>query len=277
VRFFFPFTQYRAIISQSVSVGVGTLLSQVSLFLPPMILGRFYAVEDSGIYGTAIRIVLLFLVLDTVMAPIYISSLPRWWEKNKQATRDALLKIVTVLLVACASISFFISVFAKPVIRLVFGDAYTQSALVLQIAIWFGTLTVINTIVCYGLIVIGEKKYFLSASLKGFFSGSALIALFTYFYGTTGAGAGIVVSELCFIIFFQEEFRKLCPIPLYSKLFMTGCCVALAYCALFSMPQTMSTLCKALLGNTIFYTLVFTTRTITLNDVIFVSRLWKQR
>lgn len=273
----FSFSNCKSIIIHSSYLGMGSLLTQVTAYLPPLVIGTFKPVHESGTYGAAIRIVLLFLIIDTVVTPLYISTLPRWWEKDKEAARQLLQKIMTVLIVLCASISFFTAIMAKPLIHFVFGDQYIESVPLLQITIWFGALTVLNTLISYGVIIIGDKKRYLNASVRGFLFGSFIITVLTLFLGNGGASIGIVASELVFILIFQEEFKKYCHLPVYSKIIRTFCAVVAAYGAVFIIPLPLSLLCQAIIGNTIFYTIVFATKTLTLNDISFVLHLWKQR
>lgn len=265
INFSFSIKKYLTIIRQSLILGIGSLLTKITIYLPPIAIGIFAGINESGIFGAAMRIVIMVMIIDRIFSIIFISSLPRMWESDKNLAKKNLQIILNISLAAGFLLSLELCILSKPIIHIVFGDSYKDGNLVLSIVSWFFALTMVNSIVAYGLISIGNKKYYLHAALKGFLLNVLLILLFTYLYGILGASIAIVVSELCFIIFFQHEFKRYCSLNFYFPFLKTCIACALSFALITFLPVAL--VGKAIISIATFGVLIFVLKIVTKNDV----------
>ena len=217
----FSLKTYSKILIDAVPIGIGSLLTQVSLYLPPLLIGKFFSKQDSGFFGAAMRLILLVMTVDRIFSTLYVSSLPKFWKKSKQNTQYLIEKLLKYSLFFGSLLCLIISINSSIIIDLVYGKDYSASGNLLYVGIWFVELTICNSIIGYGLIGLGEKKLYFKASLYGFFLNCFILFILIYFFSSRGASWALLCTELVSILFFYQFFNKICPVPFYKNVLKT--------------------------------------------------------
>ena len=92
-------------------------------------------------------------------------------------------------------------VFAKPLMRATFGEAYLQGTIALQILVWAYVLEFFNPFLSRVLYAIGRERSVLTAVTVGTVSNISLNILLIPIYSLTGAAIATLVSaSLIFVI-----------------------------------------------------------------------------
>jgi len=271
-RFTFSLHTSFAIFKNSLVIGLSTLLNQVTVYLPPIVLGMYLDVHNSGIFGAAFKIVLLALIADRVFSTIFLSTLPRIWNESRDNAVKYLQTIVHITIAAGFLVSLIISLGSETIISLIYGDTYRESSHILMIISWFIVLTMINTIFAYGLLAIGQKRLYLKATATGFVVNTILILILTASYGISGTCVSLLAGELIFMVLCYLEFKKFCNLRFYipflkslfigASLFFTG----------YMLP--LHPLVKCIFAIPVFMVMTILFNVVTKNDLKLIRVKW---
>ncbi|MBN1980237.1 MAG: oligosaccharide flippase family protein [Chitinivibrionales bacterium] len=265
---------YGGVLKESFPVGLGAIFTQVSLILPPLLLGAWLGPASSGYFGTAIRLVVALMIFDRIFSTLFMSSLPKLWELDRVKTQIAVKHLFHGTLAISSCISLAVSLNAGIIINLIFGPEYEKSAAILSIAIWFVTLTMINSIVAFGLLCISDSKRYLNAAIKSFSINCVILVSSIYFFSEIGAAVSLVVCEIVSLLFFNHEARSYFPLQLPSHLVKTGLILAGTYGINAALPN--HPIVQPLISCACFSIFLFAFSIITTNDIHFLVRQWKK-
>jgi O-antigen/teichoic acid export membrane protein len=270
----FSIKKYFLIFKHSLVLGLSTVLNQVNIHLPPIILIRFVGNYEVGIFGVAIKVVFLVKMIDRVFATIFFSNLPGMWHESRIKTEKYLQTILNITFTFSFLISLVLCLTSGIVIDTFFGDKYVNSSTVLSLICWFFPLTIINSIFAYGLIGIDHKREYLKATTAGFFVNIIVIVTLIQIYGIYGAGIALVAGELAFIILCYHEFRKFCSVHFYLPFIKVCIISAVSYMSVYYIP--VHSLVKSVIGAVIFILFSLIVRIIKKNDIGLVKETWNK-
>ncbi len=273
-RFGLSIIKYCATIKHSLPLGIGTLLNQVTIYLPPIILGKLYSEQDVGFYGAALKLVMLLMIIDKTFSTIFLSSLPRIWNTNKENAKESLQVLLNCTLCIGFFVSLLLSLLSAPVITMVFGGKYQNSIPVLSIISWFFTLTMINSIFAFGLIAIDEQKRYLKATVIGFVVNCIIIIALIRLYGTYGTAFAVVCGEFIFVLLCHYEFRKFSSLKFYIPFIKAAAAGAGSW--YLSLVITTNPYIQAGIAGTLFVVLSAILQIVTKNDIRFLVAKWKK-
>ena len=168
-----------SILKESLQLGIGWVGSQIILLFPPLIFALFYSDAFVGWYGAALRIIMLYMVLDRIFVQLLLPNLVNGWDKeisaNSISTRlEQAYRYHTLL----GLLGSFAVLFLAPIIiPLIYGDLYTESISMLQLLSPVLFLTFQNSVFATSLIAAQQSTYYLKANLLGgLFSAILIIA-----------------------------------------------------------------------------------------------------
>lgn len=272
--FFLSVKKYVSVIKHSLPLGIGTFLNQVTVYLPPFVLDKTVNTSESGYYGAAFKIVQLIMIIDRTLSTIFLTSLPRIWDNNKENAKKFLQTLLHFALALGSFISLIVSITSGTIIGLVYGDTFQDSAVILSLISWFFTLTMINSIFVYGLIAIDQKGRYLKAAFTGFIINCFLIILLTTFFGKYGACIAILCGEFIFILFCHYEFRKFSSIKFYLPFIKT--CLASGITLYLVSVVNYHIIVKSIIATAVFGILTTALRIISKDDISLLLTKWKK-
>jgi len=274
ITFQFTFRKYKKLLVSSLRIGIGTMLIQVINYLPPPLIGLLCSFSDAGIYGAATRIMTAAMIVDTIFATIFFSSLSKKWEHDKDRTRAGLNILLRLIIALGGLIALCIAALAHDVTLLLYGPAYAQAGTILAILSPFILFTMLNSLFAYGLIAIGNKRLFLRASLIGSFFSILFIFTGIYFFGNNGGAMAVVLSELIFISLMHRQFKRFCDLPLFTPL-VIGLTVGGGTYALTHGLLSLRSFHSLSLMTPLYIILIFAARLIRMRDISFLRNSWK--
>lgn len=212
-------------------IGLMALLTTIMLKSGVVILSIFKDFTATGWYGAPLRLMESLIVFPlffaTALLPVFTSlhhsqkdSLAKWHEGS-----------VSLLVTIGLPVTLGITVLADKLTLLLFGQAYANSSIVLQLLIWATLFTSLNILLSHLLVAIDKEKAnvvcYGAGALGTVSLGLILIPLFSY----VGAGVSLLFGQiLVFASAFSFANKTLSKIsilhlsikPLVSSILMCG-------------------------------------------------------
>lgn len=158
---------YKDLLKSAFKIGSGTFFTQLIQLLPPILIGLLLSTADAGIYGAAMRVILIAMIVDRIFVNILLPNLSAQWTTNKDAAKKNILLVSRIMLPLAGSLSLFIAISAPFLIDLIFGSEYQSSAIILSILSIFLFCTFLNSLFSFGLVAIGKDQDFFNATIFG--------------------------------------------------------------------------------------------------------------
>jgi len=167
----------------------------LKIYFPTVMLGLLIGGEQVGWFGSAHRIV---LALHAFIWMYYFNLYPSI-SRCTQHTPETLQTLVGKSLQVNSWVAVFIGVtgtiFAKPLIYLVYGPQYTQAAIGFQFLIWLPAFVLISGHYMYILIAYNKQWLELFSAVSGAFVCIVLNLLLIPKFGFIGAAWAVLCSE----------------------------------------------------------------------------------
>ncbi len=172
-----------------------TVNSKVDIFL----LGNISSLENVAIYGIAMQIVGLAKMVRATSLGIAGPKFTELWAKNDLNGINRLVCATNRLnLIGAIMIAIILVLFAEPIVKILVGDAYSESALLAVFAAVNITLVSVLGPSPVLLMMCGYEKYFLRSSIAMAFFNVVLNFVLIPKFGALGALMASLISETTF-------------------------------------------------------------------------------
>lgn len=176
--------------------------------------------ESVGIYSAAITCA---GITNFVFAAIIDSFRPSVFENkslSKEAYEQSMISCYSVVIYLSLAQSLVCTIFSGLIIRILYGAAYTASAPVLRLVVWYTTFSYMGPIRNIWILAENKQKYLWIINLSGAVTNIILNAVLIPFIGVMGAALASLVTQIFtnFIIGFI-----LAPIRYNNRLMLKGC------------------------------------------------------
>lgn len=189
-------------------LGSGSFFFNMLQLLPPLLIGFFLSASDAGIYGAAIRIIFIAMLIDRIFVQLLLPNLASQWISNISMAKSNIRVASRLLLMFGSVLALGIAISSPLVIQLIYGNEFALSAPVLSILTIFLFFTFQNSLFSMGLVAIGkDQEYLKSAFFAGIISGS-LMVLASIKGNLYLVAVSVAVSELLFTGFALFWFRR---------------------------------------------------------------------
>ncbi len=205
----------KKVMIQAFPVGGGTLLQQLPLLLPPLLLTAFHNASYTAEYGATLRIVTLIRLLDPVVANLYLSSLPKLWSNSPERARVRVEQVIGAVSLVLITVTLCFSPLSGFIMKLIYGDQYGSEPVLLPLFSFFVLATILNTILSLGLIAITDNSRYFKVSLQATIVALPFMPLVVIPLGTIGAVLAVVGAEAVITIFSYRIFKRHIPLTLY--------------------------------------------------------------
>ena len=241
------------------------------------LLSLFGSIEDVGIYTAAYR----FFSLAMIVVDSFVNSLfpmiSGFYQSSGMAFERACKKSLQVLLILTVPIALVFSLFAEPIVLLVYKEKLASAVPVLQWLIWALVPYAVSQIFAYALLASNNQRYDLFVNAASMIANFALNWFLIRRYGFMGATwAALIAIAIYVILQLPFVLARVLPFELKSlargALKMAGAAAAVVACAYFS--RSLGFFSAAPLALLVYLTALFILRIVSRNDLAIIFRLF---
>ncbi|MEI6553258.1 MAG: flippase [bacterium] len=187
----------------SVAVGVYMKIDQVMI---KNILGN----EQAGIYAVAMKLSEVWYFIPGIISVSLFPSIMNAMSTSKLMFEDRLKKLYLLLFWLSVSVAAFITIFAHPIIKILFGEPYLGAVSVLQVYVWAGVGVSIGFVVNQYLLAVNLTKVSFYITLMGAIVNIIMNIILIPKIGIIGAAIATLVAYniAAFGIIFFKKTRK---------------------------------------------------------------------
>ncbi|MCD4785143.1 MAG: flippase [Candidatus Eremiobacteraeota bacterium] len=161
-----------------------------------------------GYYNAAYKFVWLFVFIGGFFFQAIFPLIPQYYKENREKLKMLLKKTGKIMLLLGIPISLCMTIIAKPLILLVFGEEYAPSIPILQVLIWNVLLIFVNNVYAWGLLGTGGEKVYFHIVVGQLGTNILLNILLIPKFGAIGASAATLAGEAVGLFFYMREFSK---------------------------------------------------------------------
>ncbi len=160
-----------------------------------------------GYYSSAVRISEAFYFIPMVLTSSLFPAIVNAKMKNKELYQERLKKLFALLFWAAVVISIFLSLAAKPIVRILYGPEYFPAANVLIIHIWASIFVFLGVGMSKWMISENLQIYYMWNTVWGAVVNIVLNLCWIPRYGILGTAAATVFSQ-CVVSTLANLFNK---------------------------------------------------------------------
>lgn len=228
---YFSWTVAKKLLNDSWPLIFTSFAGIIFIYADQIIIEYFYDFEKVGIYASAVRLILFFTLIPSIISNMIY---PKVIELYKQNEKESFIKKMTRLyffhfIFATLLITFFL-LLGKTIILTLYGDVFIESADILKIYSFTFVFVFFNPMNNKLLMIENLQKLMLVRNLIGLVINLLLNFLLIPVFGLKGAAFATVISQFAIMIsyYFNAKTRYILgiqiraiiyPLILFVKLF----------------------------------------------------------
>jgi O-antigen/teichoic acid export membrane protein len=150
-------------------------------------------------YTTSYALVRLSWLLPSIISAVFFPVLSRRLAADRNEASTLFFLVARVFFFISIPISLFLALSAQTLVPLIFGASYAPSATVLQVMAWTSVLGFQNYLLWYAMLAARRERAVFLVQFAGLAVNIALNAVAIPLYGSTGAAAALLASDLVVI------------------------------------------------------------------------------
>lgn len=200
----------RLILLNSVPLALSATLSMTYQHIDKLMTTRIIGEENTGYLGPAFLIStgVLELLNTTVLVALY-PLMSRYSADSQGETFGFIVeKLTRFMVIVTLPIALSLSIFAIPLVELIFAPEYSPTAGILQIFIWYTFLTMAGNVIAQGLMIQNRQRYLLVIRAAGLALNIVLNTILLLRYrDPRGAALASVIAEVLTIGLMLWQFH----------------------------------------------------------------------
>lgn len=167
-----------------------------------VMLMKMASAEDVGVYSVAVRVCNVVFVFPGLLGRVFFPSLLRAKERNEMVYLKRVISFFSLLLWISIVVAVVLSVLARPMVSVIFGDSYNQSAKIVVLLAWKSVFFAMGLASSYWILAANLQKYVPIRSFVGCVLNIILNLQFITMWGARGAATATLVSTLvsCWLV-----------------------------------------------------------------------------
>lgn len=250
----------RIILTFSIPVAI-TGLSELAIYdVSTFMIGRYMTAKDAGYYGVADPIARLPLIISlSVAAAILPAASEATSLKDKKLLETYVTQSYRYVILTVLPICVGVSIFAQPILSLIFGSNYIYGAgalSILVIGMTFYTLFMVSSSISQG---IGHPRLPMTILLIGTVINITLNYFMVQYYGLIGAAVATTIAAFIIMIaIVWRTFHITAIKPPYLDFARIGIASVLMGLIIFIIPKDVYGLIAAMIISPIAYIIALT-------------------
>jgi O-antigen/teichoic acid export membrane protein len=204
------------IFREAFSLSFASVLSQINLNIPLIVISIFLSASEAGIFSAASKLVFFLLIADRVFYSIYFPTVSRIHSRTPKQVEEVISFVFRISLLIILPVAVCGTFFAKDLIEIIYGTNYFAAVSVFKILIWYFCITIMNSVLGYALIAIEKEKDYSKIIITSTPVFLIIISFSTLYYGVSGTAISIVAYELFLLTFFKYYLRKNIRLNLFT-------------------------------------------------------------
>lgn len=178
-------------------IAISGLMITIYMRIDQVMLGSMLPDKSqNGIYSAAVKIAEMWyfipLAIIASFKPSIMKSKSNHNEKEYLRLIQRLYDLVAIIGIVCA---IGITIISPLAIRILYGEAYAQSAQILSISVWAGLFATLGSARSVWLVTENLQKYTIAYTLAGCIINVGLNALLIPYYGAFGAAFATLIAQ----------------------------------------------------------------------------------
>lgn len=195
-KFKVKLSRFKQMISASKYFILSSLMVTIFAQTDKIMLKLMLSDEAVGVYSVAVGCAGM---TSFVFAAIIDSARPSIFENKKhgQASyENSLMMCYSVIIWLSLIQSAVMSMLSKPIIRIMYGEAYSESAAVLGLVVWYTTFSYVGSVRNIWIIAEDKQKYLWAINMSGALANVLLNAILIPVMGTMGAALASLLTQI---------------------------------------------------------------------------------
>lgn len=156
--------------------------------------------------------IISFGVIELISTTILVATYPlmsRYHSQGGTVFGFIVEKLARFMLIVTLPVALVLSIYADPIIMLLFGPAYAPTAGILQVLIWYTMLTMVGNVFAKALLIQNRQRWLLVIRVTGLSLNIALTSVLLLQYrDPRGAAIASVIAEMLILSMLAGSFRS---------------------------------------------------------------------
>ena len=188
------FAKARELLSQGWIIYLGSIFAVIYMKIDQVMLKWMLGPEAVGVYAVAAQLSEAWYFLPTAIVASFFPRLIKLHESDSERFRLRMQQLFDLLCITAVAVAILVTLVAEPLISLLFGAEYRQSASILVIHVWGGVFIFMRALFSRWILIEGALVLSLITQGLGALANIGLNLLLIPRYGGEGAALATVLS-----------------------------------------------------------------------------------
>lgn len=241
------------ILRPALTMGASHGLAFMSYNFDSVLLGFMSGSDSVGWYGAAYKPVTVVLAMPVTYFLGLFPTLSRIYAENEEAFRRTVARSLQLTSIFSLPIGIGGTFLARPIIDTLFGSAYANSVLPLQILSWSAALVILRGTFRQALNAAGRQDLDLRCASASIFLNVSLNLVLIPRYGVVGAAVTTVVTEVLWLTLASTCFnQRVSRVNVFTFLWQPAI-AASAMAAYFMLAPPAFWIVRALMAGVVYF------------------------
>ena len=188
------FAKAKELLSQGWIIYLGSIFAVIYMKIDQVMLKWMIGAEEVGVYAVAAQLSEAWYFLPTAIVASFFPKLIKLHEADPARFNQRFQQLFDVLFILAIVVAILVSLVAGPLIALLFGAEYQNSASILTIHIWAGVFIFMRAAFSRWILIEGALMFSLITQGLGALANIGLNMLLIPRYGGEGAAMATLIS-----------------------------------------------------------------------------------
>ncbi|MGH9790076.1 MAG: polysaccharide biosynthesis C-terminal domain-containing protein, partial [Candidatus Acidiferrales bacterium] len=216
----------------ALTMGAVQALGLLNYNFDAVLLGFLRGVRDVGMYNAAYKVVTVALAVPLAYFQGLFPALSRRWSEGSAALRSLAERSLRLCAIVAVPIGVGGTLLAEPLIALLFGAQYAESAGPLKLLVWSAVLVILRGSYRHALNAAGMQNLDLRCAVVSCSLNVGLNLALIPRYGVMGAAAATVAADAVWFVmagwYFSRRITPLGPVAALARPSLAGAAMAAA-------------------------------------------------
>lgn len=258
--------------SKSWPFALSLLFASINYYIDSVMLGIIKGNEEVGWYNAAYKLLIFILLIGSVVSRSTYPIISKLYKKSLLKLAEFLEKYSRFMLIIAFPLAFGGVILAAPLIKLIYGDGFSEAILPFQILIFSAATIYISTVYAHSLQACQKQKTHLIGMGIGALINISLNLILIPKYSLVGAAIATLITEMFIFLFMYLKFSKTIKLPILKYIIRPLISSVLMFIFLYFLSSLNPFILLAL-GVLIYFSLMLLIKGIHREDFLAVKSL----